>query len=82
MVLDLLHRTLGVEWVLDRAELVHPRQVWDRLAGVFGVTGQTEGGGSVETDGGADFARSVRRGTLEGGLFGGFGFRILGLGVG
>lgn len=82
VVLDLLHGRLGVERVLDRAELVHPREVGDGLAGVFRVTGETECRGSVEGDGSADFAGRVRGSALEGGLFGGFGFGILGLGRG
>ncbi len=43
MVLDLLHGRLGVEGVLDRAELVHAREVGHGFAGVPGRTGKTQG---------------------------------------
>ena len=82
VVLDLLHGRLGVERVLDRAELVHAGQVGHGLAGVFGRPGETERGGAVEGDRGADLADRVGRGALERRLLSGLGLGILGLGRG
>lgn len=48
VLLNLLHCRLGVEWVLDRSELVHSRKVGDGFSGVFGFTGEFEGSRSVE----------------------------------
>lgn len=70
VVLDLLHGRLGVERVLDSAELVHAGEVGDRLARVLGGTRKTEGVGTVEGDRGADLLRRVRLGALEGSLLG------------
>ena len=80
VVLDLLHGGLGVERVLDRSELVHSRQVRDRLSRVSGSTGETEGVGSVERDRGSDLSDGVGLGALESGLLSLLGFGILGLG--
>lgn len=82
MLLNLLHSRLSVERVLDSSELVHPGEVVDRLSGVLGSTGETEGAGSVEGDGSSDLSDGGGLGALQGGLFGGLGLDILGLGSG
>lgn len=82
MLLNLLHSRLSVERVLDSSELVHPGEVVDRLSGVLGSTGETEGAGSVEGDGSSDLSGGGGLGALQGGLFGGLGLDILGLGSG
>lgn len=82
VLLNLLHSRLSVERVLDSSELVHPGEVVDRLSGVLGSTGETEGAGSVEGDGSSDLSDGGGLGALQGGLFGGLGLDILGLGSG
>jgi len=54
VVLDLLHGGLRVHGVLNDGELVELGLVGHRLPGVLGVTGEAQGLGEVEGDGGAD----------------------------
>lgn len=54
VVLNLLHGSLSGQGVLDDGELVKLGPVGHGLPGVLGLTGEFEGLGAVEGDGGAD----------------------------
>ena len=51
VLLDLLHRTLRVEWVDDHLVVVESRLMGDGLSWVFGRSREDEGLGSVEGGG-------------------------------
>ncbi len=60
VLLDLLHRTLGVERVDDDLVLIQTGLVGERLAVVLGRARELKGLGAVESGRGADLALSVR----------------------
>lgn len=60
VLLNLLHRALGVERVEDDLVRVEASAMGDGLAGVLGRSGELESLGAVEGGGGADLARLVR----------------------
>lgn len=60
VLLNLLHRTLGVEWVDDNLAGIETGLRWDRLAGVFGRAREREGLGKVERGVLPDLLRLVR----------------------
>lgn len=60
VLLDLLHRTLGVQRVENNLVGVKTRDVRDRLAGVLGRPRELEGLGAVEGGGSANLAGPVR----------------------
>ena len=53
-VFDFLHGRLGSEWVLDNCKLVKFVNSWCRPSGVFWSSGETEGLGTMEVNGGSD----------------------------
>ena len=60
VLLNLLHRALGVERVDDDLVLIETGNVRNGLAGVLGRTGELEGLGAVEGRRETDFANLVR----------------------
>lgn len=60
VLLDLLHRTLGVEGVKNDLVRIETRSMRNRLAGVLGRPGELKGLGAVEGGGSADLASLVR----------------------
>lgn len=60
VLLDLLHRTLGVERVNDDLAGIEARLAWDRSARVFGRTREREGLRLVEGGALANFGDLVR----------------------
>lgn len=60
VLLNLLHRTLGVEWVDDDLSGIEARLVWDRAAGILGRARELEGLGEVERCVLSDLRRLVR----------------------
>ena len=59
VLLNLLHGTLGVEWVNDHLVLIKTWRMWDRLAWVLWGAGQHEGLWAVEGRRVADLASLV-----------------------
>jgi hypothetical protein len=57
VLFDLLHGALGVERVDDDLVVVEASLMRDRLAGVFGRSGELQGLGKVECGRGTDLAR-------------------------
>jgi len=70
VVLDLLHRGLRRQRVLDDLELIQPRSLGGASARVFGRAGQMEGLGSAEVHGGAHLANALVMHALQHGLLG------------
>jgi len=60
VLLNLLHRRLGVERVDEDGRRIHARSVGTRLAGVLGRARQLKGLGTVEAGAGPDGALLVR----------------------
>lgn len=60
VLLDLLHRALGVQWVNNHLVVVETGLMRDRLAGIFGRSGELEGLWSVERCRCADLVDLVR----------------------
>lgn len=81
-LLDLLHGRLSVQGEQDGLVGVHARGMRDGLSWVLGLSGQTQGLGSVERDRGADLADLVALGALQGSLLGGGSPDGLWLGLG
>lgn len=75
VLLDLLHRGLGVQRGHNCPVLIHARHMRDALARVAGSTGEAEGLRAVEGNGVADLARAVRISALECCLLCGLGLR-------
>lgn len=70
VLLNALHRRLGVQGSLDHGELVQTRTGGNRLAGVLGGTGKTKGLGPIKGRGGPDLPGAKGVGALKGGLAG------------
>lgn len=71
-----LHGRLSSERVDDGPVLVHSGSVRNRLPGVLGSSGESEGLGSVEGNRGSDLSVGGGGGTLEGSLLGGLSLDI------